>query len=427
MANGLSKALLGGQQGAQLSPSGQTRVDLARALASRSIGGGPVQGGPLDALSRVGQAFFARQMLDEQQQAEQQKQQALAQTLQRVTRAGQQGVVTGPGGGGTGEVATPNQRIMDALSSNPQTAPMAAQLTLEQALKGPEAQTQTLPGEIVNQTLGTGLDPRAAVTVERDPQGNLTVTDVEAPTERQAERRTISAEEANERFGTTLNPGAAVTIERPQGAREFSIVDVEGGVERREEGEPGGFAGQTEERQFNELETNARNLIANTQEAIDLLEENPDINTFVGRGASIINSFTAEARALGRQIGGEEFDPENLNPDRFEDTFRELGIESDRMKSLVQSMAYSIARTREGGRLSEPDIRSAIRTVGANTSDPEAFKQILRDVARRTARRVQITAQILGVEPSGPLNVQEQGTQQGDVIEFDDGTRIRFD
>lgn len=154
---------LGGQQ---LSPSGQNRIQLARSLLGQGASGAPVQS-VTQGLNRLAQGFLGGRLTALQRGEEQERQQALADTLRRVTQAGQQGTVTGPGGGGTGEVATADQRIMDALSSNPQTAPMAAQLTLEQALRGPEQISASDLVEIQTQE-GARLVP-ASEAVGREP------------------------------------------------------------------------------------------------------------------------------------------------------------------------------------------------------------------------------------------------------------------
>lgn len=137
---------------------------------------------------------------------------------------------------------------------------------------------------------------------------------------------------------------------------------------------------------LNEMEANTRDFIATTSDALRMLEETPDINTFTARGASIINDIQQEAGAFAR-ARGIKFDSSNLDPSKHKETFDQLGVESPRLRSMVISLAFQRALSNNpDGRISDPDFRYALKEIGGNASDPRAFSATLRDVANRSAR-----------------------------------------
>lgn len=250
-----------GGSGLQLSPARQSQVELARGLASQSVGGGPVQGGPVEALSRVGQAFFARQMLDEAQQARDERRQRLAETLQGAVEAGRPQPTQIQESGGVGAVGaqalmrdpqarvpqtenTPQERrqaVVNALMDNPDTAPMGAQMALSQATQEPQEVSQTISGQQANQMFGTQLAPGAAVTVQRSPQGGMSIQDVQDPQQGQQQVRTLSEQE-KQQFGF---PEGSIVQQKPNG--EFSIkFEPDGRGQDQREREIGDLAADLE-------------------------------------------------------------------------------------------------------------------------------------------------------------------------------------
>lgn len=144
--------------------------------------------------------------------------------------------------------------------------------------------------------------------------------------------------------------------------------------------------GDLEARELRSSAVGTINFANTALDAIALLDETEDINTFVAGAAGIINDLQQEFTAIGRQLGV-DFDVSRLDPDGHEKTFDELGIENARMKSLITTLAYARALSNNpDGRISTPDLREAIKEIGASAADPRAFKQVLEDVSRRAAR-----------------------------------------
>lgn len=434
MANGIQL----NQNSLALAPSGQSRQEqLAQSLKAQSMSGKPVQGGLVEALSRIGTAYFADQNLSQIDQEKDERRQALADTLQRATQATQPGATAQSPNVGPTQMSD-SQRMAAILGQNPDTAPMALQMRMQEATQKPQAQSRTISGEQANQLFGTQLDPGAAVTVESGPQGT-SIANVQAPQERQQSSVNAQFQAVNKDSGereTLLRTDQGLFRQSVQdGQPVMTPVDSSRyrPVQTSEQGASEDISGlgDTEQRKLRDLEAGTRDYIATTRDAIKLLDENPDVNTFTARGASLINSLQQEATALGRQFGS-DFDPDNLNPSNYKDEYEDLGINSNRLRSMVQSLAYQLARTREGGRLSEPDIRSAIRTVGANSADPESLKQTMRDVAERTARRFRINYEVrtdkpfqgdLGLESIAPSPQSGPTRERAGEIEVDEETQ----
>lgn len=441
MANG--NVSLGGQ-GLSLTPANQQRIRLARAMQQQGMQG--QNRTPLETIGNTLMNIQGQRRQESVLEDQEQRRQAYADTMRRVSRAGQQGTVTGPGGGGTGEVATSRQRMIDALSSNPDTAPTAAQLQLSQALQPEQARTQTISGEQANRMFGTQLSPGAAVTVESGQQGRR-ITNVQEgqgrpETNVKAQFQALNKDTGQRETLLRTNRGLVKQTVGEDGQARFTPVDSSRyrPVDTQETGTSGELSGlgDTEQRKLRDQQTSAQNFIATTGDAINLLQENPNINTWASRAQSTLNSMAQEVKALG--LGGanlRDSDKDPLNPAQWQDEFGEMGIQSDRLRGIIQSLAFSLARSREGGRLSESDIRSALKTVGTS-SDPQSLSATMQDVANRVARRFRINYETrtgkrfqgdLGLESLPNFQPEEQpgptreGAPDQGGVEVDEETR----
>jgi len=148
--------------------------------------------------------------------------------------------------------------------------------------------------------------------------------------------------------------------------------------------------GNAEARQMRDAEVATRSFMATALDALNLLNQEPDINTFTAAAAGTINNLQQEAKALARNVGV-EFDESLLDPSKYSGTFDRLGIQNARMKSMVTSLAYTQALANNpDGRVSNADLTRAIEEVGGSAADPRAFAKTLMDVAQRTDRRFKI-------------------------------------
>lgn len=148
---------------------------------------------------------------------------------------------------------------------------------------------------------------------------------------------------------------------------------------------------QGEKRELRNAQVGTKTYIASVRDGLEMLNENPDINTFVARGASFINDMRQEAKAFAGAMGT-EFDDDVFNVSAHEDTFRELGVEREKMQSLITSLAFQRAVAEKGGtgRITNRDIERFIAEIGGGSSDPVALAQVLQDTANRAARSFRI-------------------------------------
>lgn len=140
-----------------------------------------------------------------------------------------------------------------------------------------------------------------------------------------------------------------------------------------------------------DAEVATRAFVETANDAMNLLIEQPDINTFVGSSAALVNNLETEAKAIANSLGV-SFDNNLINPSSYSSQFDRLGIQQPRMRSMITSLAFqaAAAQGQSGRDISNADIARFINEIGANSSDPRAFAQTLNDVTNRTTRRFKI-------------------------------------
>lgn len=205
-------------------------------------------------------------------------------------------------------------------------------------------------------------------------------------------------------------------VNQQQGEGMALSVSPEGGVSFTQGGGTAlPPAGQTEARNLRQAEVSTRQFINTTRDALNLLQEQPDVNTFMGRAAGIVNDLQQEAGGFARGLGL-EFDSEVLDPSAHKETFDQLGIDNARMRSLITSLAFqSAAASGQTGRsVSDRDVQRFIQEIGASSADPRAFSQVLRDVASRTARNFQTNFEVrTGQQLEGDFGVDDLPSVSG--------------
>ena len=128
---------------------------------------------------------------------------------------------------------------------------------------------------------------------------------------------------------------------------------------------------------------------------------------WLGTGARVINDVAAQAEAAFTLAGGES--PAGLlDAAKYEDTLRGMGIENAKIKSAILDLAYTIAASREpGGKLSEPDIRRALDTLGGSLKDPVAMRAILQEATSRAVENYQIYEKTMRDNYGDALNISD--------------------
>ena len=135
------------------------------------------------------------------------------------------------------------------------------------------------------------------------------------------------------------------------------------------------------------LQIQGTKFISQAIEAYNVIKNNPAAITDVGSLASFANRIIADAKAIMAITGTEyEIDDQALlaDDDLFE---KELGIASDKLKSVFLDLAITRAIFKEGGeRVTDQDVRNQLRIIGAYSKDPRAALVLLRDFITSTAR-----------------------------------------
>lgn len=141
----------------------------------------------------------------------------------------------------------------------------------------------------------------------------------------------------------------------------------------------------SEETALRDQEVAARNFVDTTNQALQMLQENPDVNTFSARAGAVVNDLQQEGKALAR-ASGLEIEDGVFDTSNYESSFDNLGIQSERMKSLFVSLAFQAATAsgQTGRSVSDKDVERFMQQVGQQSSDPRALSQVLRDTAERT-------------------------------------------
>jgi len=164
-----------------------------------------------------------------------------------------------------------------------------------------------------------------------------------------------------------------------EGDRLLESQSVSGGLE--------GVLGTSEREKLRDAEVATRNFIGTAGDALQLLRDEPGVNTITGRAVALFGDLKAEAQTIA-QIFGMPFEVSQLNPDTYDERFDDLGVQSARMRSLITSLAFQAASAAgsRGQSVSNRDIERFIDQVGGSAANPVAFDAVLRDEAERTAR-----------------------------------------
>ena len=141
---------------------------------------------------------------------------------------------------------------------------------------------------------------------------------------------------------------------------------------------------------LNEEQIGIENYTSLANEAIDLLESNPDANSLVAEGSRIFRNVRSEFDAVMRNFGIDLAEGVTKNDlfdiSKYDSEFDRMGLENPALKKLYLSLALSNAQAEAGqtGRaLSDKDIERFLQQQGANLKDPEVAAEILKRNAQR--------------------------------------------
>lgn len=108
---------------------------------------------------------------------------------------------------------------------------------------------------------------------------------------------------------------------------------------------------------------------------VEVLGNDASPLAIVGFISRMGNSVTEQARAVAQSFGI-EFDESNFNFDAFPET----AVKSTQTRSNVLSLAFAVAKAREGGRLTDKDVQRALNTIGAGSGSTLQMRAALGEV-----------------------------------------------
>ena len=163
----------------------------------------------------------------------------------------------------------------------------------------------------------------------------------------------------------------------------ISAATTEGAFPTKKEGEKLRSAG-----------ISARKFIRTADRISNMLDENPDVNTAVASAGAILDDVRTEgmalARTFGRKYESTVFDEDMAYKDdagnitSYSDKLDSLGVKNRVLRSLIIDFAFQRAAADEqtGQSVSNKDVDRYLMSIGANSSNPEAFKAVLAENVR---------------------------------------------
>lgn len=337
--------------------------------------------------------------------------------------------------------------VIDQYARNPQVGPVLFddQEEVEQmkamAAQDPQSVVQSLPqgAHLLSDEELEAQGWKTDSNVQFVPGEGYEV--VQEPERPEPERANIVPQGQDQPVSAMISPHTGVATWFEEGRRRFARPGEYSTVGQNVQGTREDVIG-AEARNLRDLEVNTKNFVGTVGETLDFLNENPDANTWTGQAAAFVNDLQQEAIGLARNTGFYEEDIQDsnlLDPEKYGNKFDELGIANRELRSMLTSLAYQDARRFENGRLSTDDIRLAFDRIGAQSSDPRAIANVLRNSAERAKRHFENSwttrkeredappPPSVGLEnlPSGPGG-NSAGPEVGTIDTADDGTQYRF-
>lgn len=206
-------------------------------------------------------------------------------------------------------------------------------------------------------------------------------------------------------------------VTKPAQRQEYLAAQEAGGEDapsRQIVGKPEDFSTDKIADEMAKIEASTRNFIADIGEAQDFVRENPAALTTVSGLARVATNISANIDAL-RQDFDVEFDEGVLEAGTYLDTFKELGIESAEMKSIMVGLAAQQAIINNpSGRVSDRDLKVAMEQIGSSIQTAEGFARVTDRLARRADRvfRNQYKSRSKGKTPfEGDLGLAEEAAE----------------
>jgi hypothetical protein len=143
----------------------------------------------------------------------------------------------------------------------------------------------------------------------------------------------------------------------------------------------GGSAGfpVTTINRYNQVANATLSLSTGLDHITSIIESDPQAFSVGNKAMAGAGRIATQGVSLATQAGNRDF-----NDSLIDGKLSKANITDARVKSAVIDLAYAIATSREGGRLTDQDVERAIETIGVGNPDPRAITEVLLDVTTKT-------------------------------------------
>ncbi len=161
-------------------------------------------------------------------------------------------------------------------------------------------------------------------------------------------------------------------------------------------------------RKLDDQRVGTKRAVATIDDVIGLLEKHGSkILSVTGTAGRLTRSVQAQLKAasgvfalqgnsLSRSFGKAVHSENMVVKSRVLKELGDIGIQSARLRGMVINIAFARALTfNPDGRISEPDFRNALKSIGAKTGDKESFIAVLMDTRKSVIRTLGFREDIL--------------------------------
>lgn len=263
-----------------------------------------------------------------------------------------------------------NQRLLELSIAQEEQGRLRAQ---ERRAQGAEGRAQAAADREEAIFSSEGVDRQGRVIVDANTGESLGQIDLDNPedVQRLAEIRASNPNAVPQSMDDFLDARQEDRIARLRIREAAKRVKAAGG------------ASQAIERRRLSASAEANNSFANTADNfLELIETSPSAFGIGGQAVAGLQRVGAHAKSFVGALAPEAVE---LNDNLIDTKLEEAGIADAQRRSLVIDLAYAIATSREGGRLTDQDVDRAIETMGGANPDPRAIVEVMGGLVDRRA------------------------------------------
>jgi hypothetical protein len=206
------------------------------------------------------------------------------------------------------------------------------------------------------------------------------------------------------------NPGANLMTHEEFADMKANQQAARARIKAAESG--GGRARPVEFRRFSALANNELSIMSPFSQLVTLMSE---IDPTAATAGTQIRSKISEVGTQVRSVF--DLDQQDFIENKVNTKLEEANINDARLRGLVMDLAYAIATSREGGRLTDQDVERAIMTMGGGNPDPRVMLSVVNDLIDRKVKTWDDRLSVSGVLGS---------SDEKDAMAIDNTIRQRY-